>query len=223
VTLRAGIVAAAAAVLTYLATWALLFVVCLVGATESWNVPPPSSWTLRAVYAAAAILVGFLTFRACRERELSLRHAAVPAGLALAAVLVVSGSMYADGVSNEHSYLRRLPPGMSREAGLAYGHQACDWLTARRWGRPPGPDYLPRARQLAASRLVYQLHNVRWHQAVSTGRLIVYYIDHLDAQRPGPLTQNERQQASVIASAWYELCPFQQWVHRPVSGAQGVH
>jgi hypothetical protein len=29
---------------------------------------------------------------------------------------------------------------MSREAGLAYGHQACDWLAAERWGRPPGPD-----------------------------------------------------------------------------------
>lgn len=69
--------------------------------------------------------------------------AAVPAGLALAAVLVVSGSMHAHGVSREHHYLKHLPPGMSREAGLAYGHQACDWLAAQRWGRPPGPDHLP--------------------------------------------------------------------------------
>lgn len=144
--------------------------------------------------------------------------AAVPAGLALAAVLVVSGSMHAHGVSREHHYLKHLPPGMSREAGLAYGHQACDWLAAQRWGRPPGPDHLPRAREVTASHLSYQPHHVRWHRSNSTDRLIVYYIEHLDAQHPGPLTPNERQQASVTATAWYELCPFQQWVHRPVGG-----
>jgi len=58
----------------------------------------------------------------------------------------------------------------------------------------------------------------QWHWANSTKELTVRYIDHLDAQHPGPLTQNERQQASVIGSAWFELCPFQQWVHRPVGG-----
>jgi hypothetical protein len=162
---------------------------------------------------AVAILVGLLTFRVCRERELSLRQAAVPAGLALAAVLVVSGSMYADGVSNEHSYLKHLPPGMSREAGLAYGHQACDWLTAQRWGRPPD------THSRADLTLVYHPRHVQWHRANSTDRLMVFYIDHLDAQHSGPLTQRERQQASVTATAWYELFPFQQWVHRPVRGA----
>jgi hypothetical protein len=50
---------------------------------------------------------------------------------------------------------------------------------------------------------------------------MVYYLEHLDAQHPGPLTQDERQQASVTALAWFELCPFQQWVHRPVGGSQG--
>src|SRR3954447_26809858 len=143
VTLRAGIVAVAAAVLTYLATWALFVFFCLLGATNGWNIlPSPNSWTLRAVYLAVAILGGLRTFRACRERDVSLRQAAVPAGLALAAVLVVSGSTYAVGVGNEHDYLNHLPPGMSREAALVYGHQACDWLAAQRWGRPPGPDHI---------------------------------------------------------------------------------
>jgi hypothetical protein len=221
------LVVVAAAVLTYLATWALLFFVCLVNAAngfnfgaDPWNIPSPNSWTLRAVYLAVAILVGLLTFRACRERELSLRQATVPAGLALAAVLVVSGSTYAVGVSHEHNFLEHLPPGVSREAGLAYGHQACGWLAAQPWGRPPGPDHLPRTFYEGHGRTVfYRPHHAQWHWANSTERLKVYYIDHLDAQQPGPLTQNERQQARVIGSAWFELCPFQQWVHRPIGGS----
>jgi hypothetical protein len=221
VTPRAGIVAVAAAVLAYLAAWGLLVFVCLFNAAGGLNdgkeplaLPPPNSWTLRAVYLAVAILVGLLTFRACRARDVSLRQAALTAGLALAAVLVVSGSTYAVGVSHEHNYLKHLPPGMSREAGLAYGHQACDWLAAERWGRPPGAEFIGVAP-------VYRPPNVRWHRSNSTERLMVYYLEHLDAQHPGPLTQNERQQASIAAVAWYELCPFQQFVHRPVGGSGG--
>src|SRR3954451_24674932 len=85
VTLRAGIVAVAAAVLAYLATWGLLVFVCLLNAAGGLNggvhplaLPPPNSWTLRAVYLAVAILVGLLTFLACQKRELSLRQATVP-------------------------------------------------------------------------------------------------------------------------------------------------
>jgi hypothetical protein len=221
------VVAVAAAVLTYLAMWALLFVVCLYDAGgDSSFLPSPSSWTLRSVYLAVAILVGLLTFRACRKRELSVRQATVPGGLALVAVLVVSGSTYAYGVSREHNYLTSLPPGMSREAGLAYGHQACDWLAARPWGRPPGSDFSFQVPPVLGSMgkvktLVYDPPRMRWRWfgSRSTDRLIVYYIEHLDAQHPGPLTRNERQHASVIDDAWFELCPFQQWVHRPVGGS----
>jgi hypothetical protein len=233
VTLRVGIVAVAAAVLAYLATWGLLVLICLLNAANDLNggvhplaIPPPNSWTLRAVYVAVALLVGLLTFRACRKRDVSLRQAAVPAGLALAGVLVVSGSTYAVGVSHEHNYLKHLPPGMSRQAGLAYGHQACDWLAAERWGRPPGSESLssslitirPGARLGTERPPVYYPYHVQWHWANSTRMLGVYYIEHLDAQHPGPLTQDERQQISVIGSAWFELCPFQQWVHRPING-----
>lgn len=221
VTLRVGVVAVAVAVLTYLASWGLLSFVCLFNAAIGFNIlPSPNSWTLRAVYSAVAILVGLLTFRACREWELALPgQVTVPAGLALAAVLVVSGSMYAVGVSHEHHYLKHLPPGMSQEAGLVDGHRACDWLAAQPWGEPTYPD---RTQDIPARRLAYLIHAWRygkWHWANSTERLMVYYIDHLDAQQPGPLTQNERQQVSVVGSAWFELCPFQQWVHRPVGGS----
>lgn len=211
------LVAAAAAVLTYLATWALLFVACLfLAAIGVYILPSPSSWALRTVYVAVAILVGLHTFRARRAQELSLRRAVEPAGLALAAVLVVSGTLHVVGVSREHNYLEYLPPGMSREAGLAYGHQACDWLAVRRWGPSPGDAHGSRS-----ASLVYHPHHVGWHWANSTDRLVDYYIAHLDAQHPGPLTQNERQQASVIGSAWFELCPFQQWIHRPLGGSGG--
>jgi hypothetical protein len=229
VTLRAGIVAVAAAVFTYLATWALLVVVCLLDAGgNSSSLPPPNSWTLRSVYLAVAILAGLLTFRARRWRRVSVRQAAVPGGLALAAVLVVSGSMYAYGVSREHTYLKYLPAGMSQEAGLAYGHQACDWLTGQRWGKPSGPYQAYRGLPNVefGKTLIYVPRRARawsspgwWHWAGSTQELAVGYIDHLDAQHPGPLTQSEREQASVIGSAWFELCPFQQWVHRPVGGS----
>jgi hypothetical protein len=231
------LVVAAAAVLTYLATWALLVLACLFRATKGSNILPPNSWTLRALYVAVAILVGLLTFRACRDWGPSLRQAAVPAGLALAVVLVVSGSMHAYGVSREHNYLKYLPPGMSQEAGLVYGHQACDWLAARPWGRPPGPEVIQvpsswgsigdvrgrRRREVQSKTLVYQPYRTsgHWHWSKSTVRLKVYYLEHLDAQHPGPLTLKERQQASVIGSAWFELCPFQQWVHRPVGGSGG--
>jgi hypothetical protein len=201
---------------TYLAMWALLIFVCLLGASNGWTfLPSPNSWTLRAVYVGVAILVGLLTFRSCREWEPSLRQAAVPVGLALAAVLTVSGSTYAVGVSHEHNYLKHVPPGMSRDTALVYGHQACDWLTDRRWGRPPGPDHVTFP---GMPHLIHDWRWGKWHWANSTVRLMTYYIDHLDAQHPGPLTQSERQQVSVLGSAWFELCPFQQWVHRPVGG-----
>src|SRR5215212_11244345 len=100
--------------------------------------------------------------------------------------------MYAVGVSREHNYLDYLPPGMSREAGLDYGHQACDWLAARPWGPPPGKH------DRVVPTEVYRPNHVLWHWANSTETLTVYYIDHLDAQHPGPLTRNERQEASVI-------------------------
>jgi hypothetical protein len=57
-----------------------------------------------------------------------------------------------------------------------------------------------------------------WHWAASTKYWLFHYIDHLDAQHPGPLTQDERQQARVVGSAWFERCPFQQWIHCPING-----
>ncbi|WP_151082037.1 hypothetical protein [Nocardioides cynanchi] len=222
------LVVAAAALLGYLATWGLVVVVSLFNAAGGLNdgreplaLPPPNSWTLRAMYVAVAVVAGLVSFRACRDRDVSLRRAAEPAGLALAAVLVLSGSTYAVGASHEHDYLEHLPPGMSRQAGLAYGSQACDWLAGERWGRPPGADHLPGMRKVQRGGLVYQPRDVRSHQANSTVRLMVYYLEHLDARQPGPLTQNEREQASVTAVAFYELCPFQQWVHRPLGGDHG--
>jgi hypothetical protein len=114
-------------------------------------------------------------FRARRKRELSLRQATVPADLALVAVLVVSGSMYAYGVSREHTYLKYLPAGMSREAGLAYGHQACDWLTAQRWGKPSGQYHDGAGVALGSRTLIYVPRRARpwsspgwWHWANST-------------------------------------------------------
>src|SRR3954454_12739082 len=98
---RVGAVAVAAAVLAYLATWGLLVFVCMLNAANDLRggvhplaIPPPNSWTLRALCLLFPPLVGVPPSGACRQRDVSLRRAAVPAGLALAGVLVVSGSTY---------------------------------------------------------------------------------------------------------------------------------
>jgi hypothetical protein len=109
------------------------------------------------------------------------------------------------------------------------GTKACDWLAPQRWGQPPADRRLrgsgnPYRLNEPLSTLVYQPRRARlpspggWHWAGSTKYWLFHYTDYLDARHPGPLTQDERQQASVTGSAWFELCPFQQWVHRPVGG-----
>jgi hypothetical protein len=50
----------------------------------------------------------------------------------------------------------------------------------------------------------------------STLRLFQFYSRYLDRQSPGPLTQSDQIRLKVAFVAWYKMCPFQQWVHRPV-------
>ena len=44
-------------------------------------------------------------------------------------------------------------------------------------------------------------------------------VEYVDARQPGPRTAGESLRIWVALPAWYELCPFQPAVHRPVGGS----
>jgi hypothetical protein len=48
----------------------------------------------------------------------------------------------------------------------------------------------------------------------STARLYGYYVGYVDRQRPGPLAADEVLKARIAMVAWFDLCPFEQQVHR---------
>jgi hypothetical protein len=45
-----------------------------------------------------------------------------------------------------------------------------------------------------------------------------HYYRHVQQQQPGPLTDAELTRLALTRTAWFHLCPFHQWVHRPVGG-----
>ncbi len=119
-------------------------------------------------------------------------------------------SAQAYGSLTEQRYLSDVrTAGYSAADALAYGHAACDWLRMKRWGRPPGPEHVP-----------VPLDPIPPATPVinSTERLYAHYLTYLQKGGPGRLTPAVTRRARVALLAWYDLCPFQQFVHRPVSG-----
>jgi hypothetical protein len=102
------------------------------------------------------------------------------------------------------------------------GHQACDWLRDRHWGTPPE---LPSTR---VSRFYSAIAHGNYitaaaptsHGSQSTDRLLIFYTHYLRRQdSAGVLTPDEKLKRQVAFEAWFEMCPFQQWVHRPLGGS----
>ena len=210
-TLGAWVVAVSIAVVTYLGCWGVGYAVNVAAASYGREsvVPPPGSWTLRAVYVTAALAAGWwVTRRGWARTARRPRIEAAFAAVTLITVCLISGTV---AEVHRHNFLSALPPGQDHEAALRAGHQACDWLAAQRWGRPPGPEHLQQARDI-----MYYPPLARWQVANSTDRLLSYYLRHVDAEQPGPLTSTERVRVQYAELAWFELCPFQQFVHRPV-------
>jgi hypothetical protein len=170
------------------------------------ELPPPTRWWLRLLLLVAATAVGVVVAR--RELAASEQAPRVPLRIAVL-VLLVAGLVLptaAYGQSRERVYLDATHADDANWA-LDVGHDACDWLADRRWGEPNENSEL----RLPAG--------IKSQGGIDSTRVwFSYYVRYLDQQNPGPLTESERAQLSLTVSAWYELCPFQQWVHRPVGG-----
>jgi hypothetical protein len=141
------------------------------------------------------------------------------AAIAGALVVLVGTGVLAQGYTARHedSYLSEGYPyyhEMTPATFMDNGRQACNWLEGRHWGAPPDlPD---------KEYGVLQGNSAAWNGAPtsnvinSTRRLLVFYSGFIDRQNPGPRTRADEHKREVALWAWYKLCPFQQWVHRPL-------
>jgi hypothetical protein len=205
-------VALASAILAGFAAYGLLVVVELFLAEDSTNpesLPPPGDWRMLLAVLAVAVVFGVLITMRWRRSSVgsdSVRGRCAFTAMATAAAILATLVTH---FALEQSYLHSVPAGTaSNSALLEAGHKACDWLDARHWGRPSGPNrgYLEGVPYIGHPTL--NIIN-------STGRLATYYHNYLATQPPSAMTHLEDK---VSLLAWYKMCPFQQWVHRPISG-----
>jgi hypothetical protein len=212
------VVGVCVAVVTFVAGWAALIMVEVVAGSGdglSFLPPPvairlPISGGLAVVAIAGGLVVSRQRARAQR------RSWGVPVLSGLLVVTLLGGiglSAHAYTAHHEKRYLARLHAVADRQVLLRDGHQACDWLTDRRWGTPP-------ARQSDVLRHGSPYYSAPFdpvdpgRSSKSTARLYGYYVGYVDRQRPGPLAADEVLKARIAMVAWFDLCPFEQQVHR---------
>jgi hypothetical protein len=181
--------------------------------------PPPGDWRILLTVLVVAVVAGVLiTLRWRNNQEHIYSARGVSAFTAIATAVAVVATLVTHFVL-EQSYLHTLPAGIaSKSVLLDAGHEACNWLDGRRWGEPPdlpGGNHQPPEESVAVA-AIYGPGSPTMVVSEPTRRLFVFYGRYLDKQSPGPLTQAERIRLDVAFVAWYKMCPFQQWVHRPV-------
>jgi hypothetical protein len=208
----------ASAILAGFVAYGMLFILelFLAGHSSPEILPPPGDWRMRLAVLVIAVIFGVLIALQWRRNRHRSGSAALSA-FTVAAVLAAVVSTIASHVALERSYLHSVPAGTASDSALLdAGHKACNWLDARPWGRPPGADRGPNR--------VHYLEGVTYigHPTSmivkSTARLATYYHNYLATQRPSAMTRLEDE---VSLLAWYKMCPFQQWVHRPIGGGSG--
>jgi hypothetical protein len=111
-------------------------------------------------------------------------------------------------------------PAASQAVLRADGHQACDWLRGRHWGPPPA---IPMRRQNLFSRAISHGDYESPEPATSDGelnrsasRLLIFYTRYLRRQSGRPLAPAGKLKRQVAWLAWYDLCPTQRKLHKPV-------
>lgn len=222
---QTAVVGLASTILAGFAAYGLLIIVELFLAqhtTSPESLPPPGDRRMLLALIVVAVVFGGLIALWWRSdnpaggnsvRGLSV-FTAIATAVAVIATLVTHFSL-------EQSYLHSVPAGIASKSDLLdAGHEACNWLDGRHWGHPPD---LPRGRheppeESAALAAIYGPGYPTMVVITSTRILFVYYSRYLDRQNPGPLSQADQTRLKVAFVAWYKMCPFQQWVHRPVSG-----
>jgi hypothetical protein len=201
----------------------------LADSTRPEAMPPPGDWRMRLGVLVVGVVFGVLIslrWRRNPHRIRSVRGLSAFTGIATAVAVVATLVTH---FTLEQSYLETVPDGIASDSVLLdAGHEACNWLGARHWGQPPeisvrGPHRGPQFSPLESDALqaIYGPGYPTMVVISSTLRLFQFYSRYLDRQSPGPLTQADEIRLKVAFVAWYKMCPFQQWVHRPVGGNHG--
>jgi hypothetical protein len=201
----------ASTILAGFVAYGLLVVVELFAGEHSADrnpLPPPGDWHMRlAVLVVAVVFGAIVTF--FWRRDAGVGSSSFVRGLSAftaVAVVVAALSTVASNVALERSYLHSVPAGTASDSALLEaGQRACDWLRAKHWGRPS----LHSSYMKGVTTIGTPTTNV----ISSTGRLASEFHYHLLTQPPSAMT---RLEGKVSLLAWYRMCPFQQWVHRPV-------
>ena len=212
------VVGACVAVVAFVAGWVVvLFVEVVAGSGNGLSVlPPPVAIRVPMSVGLAIVAIAGGLVMGRRRARAQRRSWDVPALSGLLAVALVGGIGSTTHAYNQHrekEYLARLSGVASQSVLLRDGHQACDWLTNRRWGAPP-------ARQADLLRQDPPYFSAPFdpidpgRNSNSSARLYGYYVTNVDRQRPGPLVAAEVVKARIAMVAWFDLCPFQQEVHR---------
>jgi hypothetical protein len=209
-----------------LLAYAILILLEMVLATQSFPspsiLPPPTARPVVAlIVLAAAIRAFFATKRHVHTQDAFSKLSLV----APVAVVVIFSLFVLTSRHHQQRYLHDASANFPQASSATLthdGHQACDWLRGRHWGTPP---------ELPARR-VFRFYNAiahgnyvtaavpTAHGSQSTGRLLIFYTRYLRRQdSAGVLTPDEKLKRQVAFQAWFEMCPFQQWVHRPLGGS----
>jgi hypothetical protein len=183
--------------------------------------PPPTARPVVAlIVLCAAVLAYFVTRKHLATDAFSRWSVVGPVALLLIASLFVITSKH-----NEQKYLAVASADFPRVSAKVLnddGHEACDWLRGRHWGTPPE---IPGRRE---SKFYGALSHGNYNTAPaptalvikSTSRLFIFYTRYLRRQEKARvLTPDEKLKRQVAFVAWYRMCPFQQWVHRPLGGS----
>ena len=203
----------------YLLAWGAGVLICIADAAGARaRLPPPASWQMRLIFLGVAVCVGTVAGVASRNWGDTREGAWVAGRFAMVAVVLGTAPAFLLGIVHEGQFVARLPPGADKGTSLRYGHDACNWLAAQRWGRSPGPEHLAKRRIKPVINAVWTPPEGEDQLSNSAKRLEVYYIEHVDSMTAEPLSKDDRARVKFTALAWMELCPFQLWVHHPIGG-----
>jgi hypothetical protein len=184
--------------------------------------PAPEDRRVVAVLVLAAVAIAYFRSRKHFTRHAAFRPWSIAPVLAVvvAAVIFVGWSRY-----NEQRYLSEAMPDFPSTSAATLkddGHEACDWLRGRHWGvQPEIPDRREHRFYNAISHGDYVAPDPASHASRSTGRSFIFYTRYLRRQSGGTLTPDGKLKRQVAFLAWYKMCPFQQWVHTPITGGAG--
>jgi hypothetical protein len=196
--------------------------VMVLGRNSPSNLPAPTARPVVALVVLAALVIGSLVARgSARRPEAPISPASIVAVLFLAIAISVFFYTTKERDQQYPSYASVDFPNTLDTTLKTDGHQACDWLRGRRWGAPP---------ELGLT-LQYTFNNAisvgkfdtapapTTHSTQSTNRLFTFYTRYLRRESTSSvLRPSQKLKRQVAYLAWYKMCPFQRWVHRPLGG-----